>query len=40
LINRFYLYDDPNLPWIEPWIAPVAERDNALQLFSAYIRGN
>lgn len=35
-----YLYDDPNLPWIEPWIAPVVEVDNALQLFSAYIRGD
>jgi transcriptional regulator with XRE-family HTH domain len=35
-----YLYDDPSLPWIEPWIAPVVEVDNALQLFSAYIRGD
>ena len=35
-----YLYDDPNLPWIEPWIAPIVEVDNALQLVSAYIRGD
>lgn len=35
-----YLYQDPNLPWIEPWIGPVVEADNALQVFSAYLRGD
>ena len=35
-----FLYDDPNLPWIEPWIGPVVKVDNTLQLFSAYIRGD
>ena len=35
-----FLYNDPNLPWIEPWIGPVVEADNVLQLFNAYIRGD
>lgn len=34
-----YLYDDPNLPWIEPWIAPVVEVENIQELFNAYLKG-
>jgi hypothetical protein len=36
LANRFYSLNHPN----PPWIAPVVEVDNALQFFSAYIRGD
>lgn len=34
-----YLYDDHQLPWIEPWIAP-AEEVSDLSLFNAYLRGD
>ncbi len=35
-----FLYDDPKLPWIEPWVGSVVEADNVLELFNAYLRGD
>ncbi len=35
-----HLYDQPNTPWIEPWLGEMIETENPVAAFNAYLRGD